>query len=282
MNVQSPELGTEASPAASRAGGSSFYLAMRILGREKRAAMFEIYSFCREVDDIADEDRPRPRRLELLSVWRKDIESLYSGSIPPGLENLARAISRFGLRKDDFLAVIDGVEMDARVDIRAPTLSELDLYCDRVACAVGRLSVRVFGMDDSDGKALAHHLGRALQLTNILRDIDEDADLGRLYLPREALTLAGIESNDPKIVAADSRLGTACAYLVERARGHFTKADEIMSRSPRSAVRAPKIMGAVYRQMLEGMVSRGWALPRTRVRVNKSYLLWVALRHAFV
>src|SRR6185503_20221971 len=98
-----------------------------------------------------------------------------------------------------------------------PVLKELELYCDRVASAVGRLSVRVFGMDDSDGKALAHHLGRALQLTNILRDIDEDADLGRLYLPREALTLAAIECSDPKIVAADSRLGAACAYLVERA-----------------------------------------------------------------
>jgi phytoene synthase len=115
-----------------------------------------------------------------------------------------------------------------------------------------------------------------------LRDIDEDAEIGRLYLPREALTLAGIDGNDPKTVAADPRLGTACAYIVERARGHFTKADEIMSRWPRSVVRAPKIMGAVYRQVLEGMVSRGWALPRTRVRVNKSYLLWVALRHAFV
>src|SRR6478672_8579370 len=200
MNVQSPELGTEASPAASRAGGSSFYLAMRILGREKRAAMFEIYSFCREVDDIADEDRPRPRRLELLSVWRKDIESLYSGSIPPGLENLARAISRFGLCKDDFLAVIDGVEMDARADIRAPPLKELDLYCDRVASAVGRLSVCVFGMSEAAGKALAHHLGRALQLTNILRDIDEDAAVGRLYLPKEALELANIDSTDPKTV----------------------------------------------------------------------------------
>lgn len=282
MNVQSPDLGAGALPAANRAGGSSFYLAMRILGRQKRAAMFEIYSFCREVDDIADEDRPRPRRLELLSAWRKDIESLYSGTAPPGLENLAQAISRFGLRKEDFLAVIDGVEMDARADIRAPSLSELDLYCDRVACAVGRLSVCVFGMDESDGKALAHHLGSALQLTNILRDIDEDADIGRLYLPREALALAGIEGNDPKTVATDPRLGTACAYLVERARGHFTKADEIMSRSSRSVVRAPKIMGAVYREMLEGMVSRGWALPRTRVRLNKSYLLWVALRHAFV
>ena len=282
MNIQNSELRVGASPAANRAGGSSFYLAMRILGREKRAAMFEIYSFCREVDDIADEDRPRPRRVELLSVWRKDIEALYSGSVPSGLENLAEAISRFGLRKDDFLAVIDGVEMDARGDIRAPALSELDLYCDRVACAVGRLSVRVFGMDDSDGRALAHHLGRALQLTNILRDIDEDADVGRLYLPKEALALAGIEGNDPKTVAADLRLGTACAYIVERARGHFTKADEIMSSSPRRVVRAPKIMGAVYRQMFEGMVSRGWALPRTRVRVNKTYLLWVALRHAIV
>jgi phytoene synthase len=281
MNVQSRELGAGASPAANRAGASSFYLAMRILSREKRAAMFEIYSFCREVDDIADEDRPRARRLELLSMWRKDIDALYSGSIPSGLKNLANAISRFGLRKDDFLAVIDGVEMDARADIRGPSLNELDLYCDRVACAVGRLSVRVFGMDDIDGKALAHHLGRALQLTNILRDIDEDADVGRLYLPKEALALAGIENSDPKVVA-DPRLSTACAFIVERARGHFTKADEIMSRSPRRVVRAPKIMGAVYRQMLEGMVSRGWALPRNRVRVNKSYVLWVALRHAFV
>ena len=96
-----------------------------------------------------------------------------------------------------------------------------------------------------------------------MRDIDEDADIGRLYLPREALTLAGIESNDPKTVVANPQLGTACAYLVERARGHFTKADEIMSRFPAQRVRAPKIMGAVYRQMLEDMVSRGWALPRT-------------------
>src|SRR5262249_24733181 len=136
MNVQSPELEAGASPAANRAGGSSFYLAMRILGREKRAAMFEIYSLCRVVDDIADEDRPRPRRLELLSVWRKDIESLYSGGVPPGRENLAQAILRFGLRKDDFLAVIDGVEMDARADIRAPNLRELDLYCDPVPSAL--------------------------------------------------------------------------------------------------------------------------------------------------
>ena len=108
---------------------------------------------------------------------------------------LARAIGRFGLRKEDFLAVIDGMEMDAQADIRAPSLEQLDLYCDRVASAVGRLSVRVFGMDEADGQLLAHHLGRALQLTNILRDLDEDAGVGRLYLPQEALRAAGIDDH---------------------------------------------------------------------------------------
>jgi phytoene synthase len=263
-------------------GGSSFYFAMRILSREKREAMFEIYSFCRDVDDIADEDRPRPQRLALLLVWRQSIDALYAERVPAGLENLAMAISRFGLHKGDFLDVIDGVEMDARADIQAPPLEELDLYCDRVASAVGRLSVRIFGMNDADGKALAHHLGRALQLTNILRDIDEDAAIGRLYLPKEALALANITSSDPKIVVSDPNLAPACAFIAERARGHFIRADEIMSSCSRRIVRAPKIMGAVYRQMLEDMVSRGWALPRNRVRAKKSYLFWIALRHAFV
>ena len=282
MNIQTQNLSTDQSPAANRAGGSSFYLAMRILRREQREAMFEVYSFCRDVDDIADEDRPRPQRLTLLSEWRKNIDALYAGSVPAGLENLAKAVSRYGLRKDDFLAVIDGVEMDARADIQGPSLDELELYCDRVACAVGRLCVRIFGMNENDGKSLAHHLGRALQLTNILRDIDEDAAVGRLYLPKEALALANIGTTDPKAVVSNPQIGTACAFVVERARGHFTKAHEIMSGCSRQVVRAPRIMGAVYRQMLEDMVSRGWAPPRNRVRVNKSRLLWIALRHAFV
>jgi phytoene synthase len=271
----------ESRPAAARAGGSSFYLAMRILGREQREAMFEIYSFCREVDDIADGDVPGDR-LAMLVSWRENIEAVYSGQVPPGLESLAKAVSRFGLRKEDFLAVIDGVEMDARADIRGPSVEQLDLYCDRVACAVGRLSVRVFGLGESDGKMLAHHLGRALQLTNILRDIDEDAAIGRLYIPHEALKSAGIDTVIPQSVVTDPRLGTACTFLAERARGHFTKANEIMARCTRRSVRAPKIMGLVYRQMLEDMIARGWAWPRQPVRLNKSQLIWIALRHAFV
>lgn len=268
-------------PAAARAGGSSFYLAMRILGRDQREAMFEIYSFCREVDDIADGDVPGDK-LAMLAAWRENIEALYSGQTPRGLESLAKAIARFDLRKEDFLAVIDGVEMDARVDIRAPSLEQLDLYCDRVACAVGRLSVRVFGLGESDGKMLAHHLGRALQITNILRDIDEDAAVGRLYIPHEALQLAGIDTVIPQSAVTDPRLGTACTFLAERARGHFIKANEIMARCTRRSVRAPKIMGLVYRQMLEDMIARGWAWPRRPVHLNKSQLIWIALRHAFV
>src|SRR4029078_9246689 len=126
---------------------------------------------------------------------------------------LAKAISRFSLLKDDFHTVIDGVEMDARADIRAPSIEVLDLYCDRVASAVGRLSVRVFGMGESDGKMLAHHLGRALQITNILRDIDEDAGVGRLYIPREALQLAGIDTDIPQSAVTDHPLRAAVSVV---------------------------------------------------------------------
>jgi presqualene diphosphate synthase len=282
MNIQIPGIGEPPSSAAVRAGGSSFYFAMRILPRERREAMFEIYAFCRAVDDIADGAASRTWRMQRLAEWRQDIDVLYRGKTPKGLEGLATAIARFDLRREDFHAVIDGMEMDAREDIRAPSFETLDLYCDRVASAVGRLSVRAFGMEEQDGRALAHHLGRALQMTNILRDIDEDAAAGRLYLPKEGLALADIGSSDPEVVAANPRLGAACDFLAYRAREHFAKANEIMARNPRRAVRAPKIMGEVYRQLLEDMIARGWARPRMRARVQKSHLLWIALRHAFV
>src|SRR5208282_1445128 len=163
---------------------------MRILPRAQREAMFEIYSFCRAVDDIADDPGPREPRREQLARWRSDIDAVYCKAPPPQLGGLAQAVRTFDLQRVDFIAIIDGMEMDVVADIRAPDRATLDLYCDRVACAVGRLSVRVFGMQPDAGIALAHHLGRALQLTNVLRDLDEDAALGRLYLPREALQAA--------------------------------------------------------------------------------------------
>jgi phytoene synthase len=244
--------------------------------------MYEIYSFCRRVDDIADSNGPRQQRLDELVAWREEINGLYEGQIGDRVASLARPAREFGLAREDFLTVIDGMEMDTVEDIRAPGFATLDLYCDRVASAVGRLSVRVFGLDRDTGKLLAHHLGRALQLTNILRDLDEDAAVGRLYLPREALQEAGINTTEPAMAMRSPFLGRACAQLVERARHHFAEADKIMMRCPRKAVRAPRIMGKVYRSILDRLVARGFAAPRRRVRVPRAQILWIVLRHAFV
>jgi presqualene diphosphate synthase len=264
------------------ASGSSFYAAMRILPREQREAMFQIYSFCRQVDDIADSDGPRPERLAALAQWRDDIDALYRGDPPQRLADYTASVRRFDLKREDFLAIIDGMEMDVPQDIRAPDLATLDLYCDRVASAVGRLSVRVFGLPQDDGILLAHHLGRALQLTNILRDIDEDAAIGRLYLPLEGLLHVGITKFDPLNVTANPGLPKVCAPLVERARMHFEKADEVMGRNSRRVVRAPRIMSKYYRAILQLLVERGFAAPRAPVRLNKLARLAIILRYAVI
>jgi presqualene diphosphate synthase len=264
------------------ASGSSFYAAMRVLPRAQREAMFQIYSFCRQVDDIADSDGPRPERLAALQAWRDDIDALYRGHPPARLRDYAASVKSFGLRREDFLAIVDGMEMDVPQDIRAPDMATLDLYCDRVASAVGRLSVRVFGLPEDDGIALAHHLGRALQLTNILRDIDEDAGLGRLYLPRESLLLAGITTDDPSRVIAERALPKVCLPLAERAKIHFQKADEVMNRNSRRMVRAPRIMSKYYRAILDLLIARGFAAPRAPVRVNKMARFGILLRYAFI
>ena len=252
---------------------------MRILPRAQREAMFEIYAFCRAVDDIADDPGPRAARRGELEKWRADIEALYAGSAPPQLNGLAQAVQKFDLVREDFLAVIAGMEMDVVTDIRAPDRATLDLYCDRVACAVGRLSVRVFGMQRESGLALAHHLGRALQFTNILRDLDEDARLGRLYLPREMLQAAGIDATDPATVLAHPALGKICAALVELAKIDFQKASAIMAQNPRRLVRAPRIMGQAYRLILEALIARRFAPPRAPVHLPRTKLLLIVLRN---
>jgi presqualene diphosphate synthase len=275
--VQQPSPAAER--AAQRASRSSFYTGMRILPRRQREAMFEIYAFCRAVDDIADDPGPREGRLAALESWRSDIDELYAGNPPARLAGLAGAVHDFDLARDDFLAVIDGMEMDVRTDVRAPDRATLDMYCDRVACAVGRLSVRVFGLPREAGLALAHHLGRALQLTNILRDLDEDAAMGRLYLPREALRDAGIISTEPRTVLAHPLLEHACNVIVALAIGEFEAANIIMAHQPRRTVRAPRIMGQAYRLILHRLIARGFAPPRAPVRLPKSRILLIVLRN---
>lgn len=268
-----------ATTPAAQAGGSSFYAGMRLLPKAEREAMYAIYAFCRAVDDIADDQQGDPAgRTAALDQWRRDLDALYAGGDAGQARIVAEAVERFALDRADFEAVIDGMAMDVARDIRWPTIDELDLYCDRVASAVGRLSVRVFGMPRAPGIELAHHLGRALQLTNILRDIDEDAAIGRVYLPIEALQGAGITPTNPTAVAADPRIDQAVRPLAARARDHYRAADAILAARPAGHLLAPRLMEAVYAKLLTRMETVGWAPPRQRVRVSKPALLWTVAR----
>ncbi|HJU19776.1 MAG TPA: presqualene diphosphate synthase HpnD [Stellaceae bacterium] len=262
------------------AAGTSFYWAMRLLPRERREGMYAVYAFCREIDDIADDERPVAEKLAALAAWREEIAALYAGA-PRHL--VARALQapvlRYALRREDFDAVIDGMEMDAREDIRAPDLKTLDLYCARVACAVGHLSVHVFGDPGRDAHAVADALGRALQLTNILRDLDEDARRHRLYLPRELLERHGISGSDPAAVLRHPALPAACRDLAAAAEQHFREAARAMALCSRRAMRPAALMAAFYHATLRALLRADWRHPEQRVRLSKAAKLWLVLRY---
>ncbi len=246
--------------------------------------MYAVYAWCREVDDIADGDEPVARKLAALAAWRDEVAALYAGQ-PRQL--VARALHepmlRYQLRQQDFLAVIDGMEMpDAREDIRAPQLATLDLYCARVASAVGHLSVHVFGDPSPAAHRVAEALGRALQLTNILRDIDEDARHGRLYLPREILDRHGIRSTEPMAVLRHPALPAVCRDLAAIAEGHFHAAEQAMTQCRRRAMRPAAVMGAVYRATLRELMRGEWRDPAARVALSRAAKLWLVLRHGFL
>jgi phytoene synthase len=161
-----------------------------------------------------------------------------------------------GLRRNDFTAIIDGMEMDARADIRAPSFAELDLYCERVAVAVGRPSVRIFGEETATGERVAAELGRALQLTNILRDVVEDAERGRLYLPHELLRGHGILATVPSWVLAQPALADVCRDLAARADKHYAAALEAVTACPRRTMRPAAVMLHVYRA--HRLIAQDW------------------------
>jgi phytoene synthase len=266
------------------AAGTSFYWAMRLLPEERRNGMYAVYAFCREVDDIADGTESTPdRKKAALADWHAEIDALYAGH-PRHL--IARALSepalRYALRRNDFHAVIDGMEMDAADDIRIPDLATLDLYCARVASAVGHLSVHVFGDSSEDAHAVADSLGRALQLTNILRDLDEDARRGRLYLPNEILERHGIRGATPLDVLRHPALPAACRDVAAIAEQHFADASRTMARCSRRAMRPTAVMGAFYRAILGALQQSGWRDPALRVSLTKGQKLWLVLRHGLI
>lgn len=259
--------------------GTSFYRGMRVLPPERRHAMYAIYAFCRIVDDIADENGPLAEKLDNLAGWRARVAGLYRGvSDCPVTRVLVAAIARFDLREDDFAAVIDGMRMDAETVIVAPDLAALDLYCDRVAAAVGRLSVRAFGDASAEADRVAFHLGRALQLTNILRDIKEDAGRGRLYLPAEYLDQAGVP-RDPQGALASPALPLVCARLAADAEGHFREARASMAKCDPAAMKPARLMGATYAEVLRALERRGWQALDRPAKLPKWRKIWLALRY---
>ena len=269
----------DAVEALVRAAGTSFYRGMRVLPADRRHAMYAIYAFCRIVDDIVDEPGAFAAKVPELKAWRCRIAGLYRGEADNAVTRvLVRAVGAFRLREADFVAVIDGMQMDAEHTIVAPDLAMLDLYCDRVAGAVGRLSVRAFGDASADADEVAHALGRALQLTNILRDIHEDAGLGRLYLPREWLEEAGVPL-DPAAALASPGLPMVCDRVAALAHARFRDAADAMRRCDRRAMRPARLMGATYAAILARLERRGWRDLARPAKLSKWRKLWVLLRY---
>jgi len=265
-----------------RAAGSSFFWAMRFLEPTRRLAMYAVYAFCREIDDIVDEAGSDEEKIRRLDEWERDLALLYGGREPR--QDLAAAllpaIDRYALPVDDFIAVIAGCRMDVGAGVVRPSMEQLDLYCDRVAAAVGRLSVRVFG--DFDAKhsiELANHQGRALQLTNILRDVAVDAEIGRLYLPDELLSKHGINGTDVAAVLAHPNLPIACAELAELARYHFTQARAALRHASRRAVRPAILMLEMYWRIWLQCRKLGWRPQSPVLGLPKRVKLWCALRY---
>lgn len=241
-----------------RSASTSFYWAMRLLAKPRREAIFAVYAFCRAVDDIADSDQPVERKKALLSAWRGEIDAVFAGRARmPVARALVRPAHSYGLERSDFMAVIDGMEMDVEGPIVAPSRAELDLYCDRVASAVGRLCVPIFGEPGESGIAVARHLGRALQLTNILRDVAEDAEDGRLYLPHELLEAHGVPASAPATALAHAGFVAAWRALGREATAEFAAASLAMRHCDRRRIRPARIMMEVYRRNLERMQALG-------------------------
>lgn len=270
-----------------RDASTSFYWAMRLLPKPQREAMFAVYSFCRKVDDIADsETLSEAQKREQLAAWRAEVDALFAGRPTwPETRALAEPLVEFSLRRDDFMEVIAGMEMDAGEPVVAPDFETFDLYVDRVACAVGRLCVCVFGDPSDHGVAVAHHTGRALQITNILRDVDEDAAIGRVYLPRELLEKHDLDWSKPTTITAQKGYVAMWRELAAIARQEYDYAEEAMSLCRKDLMRPARIMKSVYQRNLERMMAlsdTALADPSVSKRlVGGKEKLLIALRHGF-
>ena len=255
--------------------GSSFARGMAVLRGERRRALWAVYAFCRAVDDVADGAMPEVEKRRFLAEWRGKLARPDCALS----RELAWARETHGVPLAECEAMIAGMETDAADRLRLPDEAALDLYCRRVAGSVGVMSVRVFGAPEAEGFGL--HLGRTFQLTNILRDVDEDALRERVYVPLDLLAGAGIPDGPAASIVSHPRFAAICEGLARRAEAGFAAAEaELAHRHDARALLPARVMMWGYRRLLERMAARGWAGPRPRprlTRAEKGRMAWMAL-----
>lgn len=269
-----------------RQAGTSFFWGMRLLPRDRREAAYAVYAFCRAVDDVADGTEIESRKLDRLERWRTEVDRIYRGQAQTATTRvLASYRDRFMLPREEFHAVIDGMAVDARGGLVAPSFPELQQYCRQVAGAVGMLTMQIFGADDPAATAYRKHeiavaLGEALQFTNILRDQADDGAEGRLYLPENLLAETGVAARDPAGVLADPNRPDACARLAEKARQRYGEVRGMLAELHPASARPCRIMLEVYARLLTQLEAEGFPGDR-RVRLSKPAKTWTALSTAF-
>jgi phytoene synthase len=255
---------------------TNFYYSFLVLPPDKRRAIVAVWDFCRAVDDAADEPVSGEPALEL-AKWRGEVAAWYDGGTPqtPQGQVLAPLVHQFKLPRPAFEAIIEGVEMDVG-DRRYETFDDLYQYCIRVASAVGLVCLEIFGYRDPGARQYAIDLGVALQLTNILRDVAEDLRRGRVYLPQEDLRAQGVreadllvETNRASGAARSERVRALLRQQADRARDYYARADRELPRADRHSLVAAKIMGAVYRAILDRIEARNYDVFSSIVRVPR-------------
>jgi 15-cis-phytoene synthase len=261
--------------------GSSFYYSFLFLPEERRRAITALYAFCREVDDVVDECREPDIARRKLDWWREEIGRLFKGEpTHPVTLALQPAIERYNLPEEYFREIIDGMQMDLDYDAY-PTFTELSLYCYRVASVVGLMAAEIFGYQDRQTTRYAHDLGIAFQLTNILRDVREDALRGRIYIPVDEMRRFGVEPADLTRPQASDRLRALFEFQAERAREYYRRAFERLPEADRHAQRSGIIMAAIYQTLLDEIAADGYRVLERRIRLTPLRKLWIAWRTAW-
>ena len=261
--------------------GSSFYYSFLFLPPQRRQAITALYAFCREVDDVVDEcPDPALARIKL-AWWRSEVEALYQGRpTHPVTQALTGSLKKFSLPQEQLQEIIDGMEMDLEqagyADFRA-----LHLYCYRVASVVGLLAAEILGYQDRQTLKYAHDLGLAFQLTNIIRDVGEDARRGRVYLPQDELRRFGIADDDLRHARYGDNFSRLMAFQVERARDMYRQAFSQLPATDRKAQRAGLIMAAIYQATLDEIVRDDYRVLDQRISLPPLRKLWLATKTWF-